>query len=118
LAYKRVNFNIRPLPRTIEQNQRYKNPDNDPRGLVVVTDSDGIMDSIDVVKQTTKKCKIYVFAPGAYPHTSRRYEEELTRKEFARIELCALPDANYRPIRQFLLRVDRKGRRRNLLRIR
>lgn len=59
LAYKRVNFNIRPLPRTIEQNQRYKNPDNDPRGLVVVTDSDGIMDSIDVVKQTTKKCKIY-----------------------------------------------------------
>lgn len=78
--------------------------------LVVVTDSDGIMDSIDVIKQTTKKCKIYVFAPGAYPHTAD-YEEELTRKEFSRIELCALPDAIYHAYQAILSEVDRKGRK-------
>ena len=78
--------------------------------LVVVTDGAGIMESIDVIKQTTKKCKIYVFAPGSYPHTAD-YEEELSRKEFARIELCALPDAIYRAYQAILSEVDRKGRK-------
>lgn len=75
--------------------------------MIVCTTEEAIESSIDIIKGTSKPCKVYVFAPAAYPHTAE-FEEELEPDEFQRIELCALPDAIYRAYQTVLAEADRK----------
>ena len=75
--------------------------------MIVCTTEEAIESSIDIIKGTTKPCKVYVFAPAAYPHTAE-FEEELEPDDFKRLELCALPDTIYRAYQSVLAEADRK----------
>jgi adenine-specific DNA-methyltransferase len=75
--------------------------------MIIGLTDDAIDDIISVIESTDKECKVYIFAPAAYPHTAD-FEEELSSADFARTKLCALPEAIYRAYQSVLREVDRK----------
>jgi len=64
--------------------------------LFFVLDPDAIPDVVEQVQASPKPCKVFVYSPDADPFTSDF--EEVSDK----VELCALPDAIYRALREAL----------------
>jgi len=60
---------------------------NDQKNILLVNDVTAISDTVQWIAQQVIPCKVYVFAPGAYPFTDDFLEVE------NKVELIAMPEA-------------------------